>query len=220
MASSSTSQTLDGWCFCSWWPLASLPPQVCLSTRRPRSGRSSFDGNIHALRSVIYKELLNNKITPCGDLLSRVRAVGCISAVTAPTRGQPGGWRRRLPWPRIGARPEPPAASISRKFASRILHSPCPTGRVSYCASHVGIEGPRHAPLRILEVPHRAYPLIAGTSSRNLPDVPGNFGQITAELVPTAIEPANGRLPEFRFVQGQVRERHHFVVAAVVEEHR
>ena len=59
----------------------------------------------------------------------------------------------------------------------------------------------------------------AGSSSLDLPDVPGDFGQIIAELVSAAVGDANGRAREVRFIQGEVLERHLLVVAAVVEEH-
>ncbi len=60
----------------------------------------------------------------------------------------------------------------------------------------------------------------AGSSSHGLPNIPGDFGKIIAELVSAAVEFANRRERELRSVQGEVPERYLLVVAAVVEEHR
>src|SRR5215204_2106193 len=51
-------------------------------------------------------------------------------------------------------------------------------------------------------------------------DILGYVGQIVVELVPAAVELPDGRPRQLLGVQRGVRERHHLVVAAVVQEHR
>src|SRR5918995_7469222 len=51
-------------------------------------------------------------------------------------------------------------------------------------------------------------------------DVSGYFGQVFAELMTTALELPDDRPRELVRVQRQVRERHHLVVATVIQEHR
>src|SRR5918992_5601305 len=51
-------------------------------------------------------------------------------------------------------------------------------------------------------------------------DVPGYFGQIIAELMPPVTELTGCRAREFLRVHREVRERHHFTIAAVIKEHR
>src|SRR3712207_9010838 len=51
-------------------------------------------------------------------------------------------------------------------------------------------------------------------------DVPRDIGQVIAELVPAAVEFPDGCMRQLLRVQRGVRERHHLVVAAVVQEHR
>ena len=62
------------------------------------------------------------------------------------------------------------------------------------------------------------------TSSTNPPlqpsDIPGYFGQVVVELMPAAVELLDGRPRELLRVQREVRERHRFVIAAVIQEYR
>src|SRR5215207_7502979 len=67
-------------------------------------------------------------------------------------------------------------------------------------------------------------PSFEGIFSTNSPlqpfDIPGNFRQIVVELMSAAIKLINSCPREFFFVQREVCERHPFVIAAVVKEHR
>ena len=51
-------------------------------------------------------------------------------------------------------------------------------------------------------------------------DVERNCGEVVVELVPGAIEPPDGRLRQLLRVQRGVRERHHLIVAVVIQGHR